>query len=603
MYNEPKRKVRRPEAVKEMAHRRGNVRRKRSLMVRMFLLVCVTILGPSLLMLLVFYRTIPARMESQAKGNVNFYISQVTASVANTMELAQDIAYNAMIDDSLCASMQDLDMYLALQGRDDLLRVVGGVAAYQSTWKRGAVNSVYLFRRDGAFTFYSPRGSYEQEQRRMQSIYEAANEQSSAETLFSIENTPENTAYFLLDYKNIDTLEPLGKLIMEIDVDTLLNAGDLTELYPNTCLALSDGEGKLLYGEGEDLQELLEQTEDNSSYLQGTAPGWQGRFYHVSQRVDDEELRVDIFIPLPSMYDLVWEGSWIFSALCIAIVLLTVLAAAVAYHRVLGDPLQKMEGMLHRMAESDYAARMPDSGYRELADLETTFNQMADNLEASWKDAYQKGIRLQESESRLLAAQINPHFIFNVLETINMRCVDAGLKNISRMVTDLACLLRGNIGVGSSQKITFEQELGYVHYYLDLQRERFGEKLSYSVEYEDEDLLRYLVPRLTIQPLVENAIAHGLEPRRGLGSVAVRLWEETQNICVRIEDDGVGFDPENLDLAREVESAGQHNHIALTNVLRRLHLLYGDRADLQIRSKPGQGTTVLLTLPLDQTKG
>ena len=88
-----------------------------------------------------------------------------------------------------------------------------------------------------------------------------------------------------------------------------------------------------------------------------------------------------------------------------------------------------------------------------------------------------------------------------------------------------------------------------------------------------------------------------------LGSVAVRLWEETQNICVRIEDDGVGFDPENLDLAREVESAGQHNHIALTNVLRRLHLLYGDRADLQIRSKPGQGTTVLLTLPLDQTKG
>ena len=123
------------------------------------------------------------------------------------------------------------------------------------------------------------------------------------------------------------------------------------------------------------------------------------------------------------------------------------------------------------------------------------------------------------------------------------------------------------------------------------------------VEYEDEDLLRYLVPRLTIQPLVENAIVHGLEPRRGLGSVAVRLWEETQNICVRIEDDGVGFDPENLDLAREVESAGQHNHIALTNVLRRLHLLYGDRADLQIRSKPGQGTTVLLTLPLDQTKG
>ena len=78
----------------------------------------------------------------------------------------------------------------------------------------------------------------------MQSIYEAANEQSSAETLFSIENTPENTAYFLLDYKNIDTLEPLGKLIMEIDVDTLLNAGDLTELYPKHMLGALRWRGK-----------------------------------------------------------------------------------------------------------------------------------------------------------------------------------------------------------------------------------------------------------------------------------------------------------------------------------------------------------------------
>ena len=165
--------------------------------------------------------------------------------------------------------------------------------------------------------------------------------------------------------------------------------------------------------------------------------------------------------------------------------------------------MQGMEDTLHRMAESDYTARMPDSGYRELASLESAFNRMADNLDASFQDAYQKGLKLQESESRLLAAQINPHFIFNVLEAINMRCVDAGLKDISHMVTNLANLLRGNIGIGSgNQKITLEQELGYVRYYLDLQRQRFGKSLVYSIEQEDDELLQYLVPRLTIQPLV-----------------------------------------------------------------------------------------------------
>ena len=139
-----------------------------------------------------------------------------------------------------------------------------------------------------------------------------------------------------------------------------------------------------------------------------------------------------------------------------------------------------------------------------------------------------------------------------------MRCAGAGLKDISRMVTNLASLLRGNIGAGSSQKVPFEQELRYVHYYLDLQREAVRENLVYSVEYEDEELLHYLVPRLTIQPLVENAIVHGLEPRRGLGCVSLRLWEEDQSICVRVEDNGVGFDPASLDLSGEAADTGSH---------------------------------------------
>lgn len=578
------------------------MRRQKSLLLRLLLLVSVMILAPSLLTFTVFFRTIPDRMEDQAEANADFYIGQVADSVGTSLELARDVAFNAMADGALRKLMLDTDSYLGSVGQSNLARVVGGVAAYQSTWNQGALKSVYLFRLDGDFTFYSPTGSFVQEQRRMQQVWVSSKE-SSARTLFKVEGTPENNVYFLLDYKNIDNLDLLGKLIIEIDASSMVNAGKLEGLYSGACLALSGADGQILYGRGDDLEMLLEKAQEaDTPYLQGSSSGSRDRYYHAQWQIGDYDLRLDIFIPLRAMYNVVWESSEIFTVLSCLILVVTALAAVCSY-RVLRSSLGRMETALQSMAESDYTARLPSSGYRELARFEEMFNSMADNLDSSFQDAYQKGIQLQESESRLLAAQINPHFIFNVLETINMRCVDAGLKDLSRMVTDLAQLLRGNIGVGSSnQKISFAQELNYVRYYLDLQRERFGEGLSYSVEYEDEELLRYQVPRLTVQPLVENAIVHGLEPRRGLGTVNVRIWEEDQSVCVRVEDDGVGFEPEKLDLTKDAEATDLHNHIALPNILRRLDLLYGSRATLKINSAPGCGTTVLLTLPIDETE-
>ena len=586
----------------DMAEKWSEQPRRRSILVRLFFLSCALIVVPSLLTLAAFFRIIPGRMEAQARGNADFYAGQAAAAVSNSVGLARDVAYSALADADLRAAMLDPSVYLAVAGRDALLQVVGGVAAYQSTWSESGLNSVYLFRDDGQFAFYSPRGSYAQEQRRMRQVRSLGEDLSSPQTLFTLPWVSSDTVYFLLDYRNISNLQVLGKLVIEIDVDRMVSADDLTSLYPGACLALTSAEGRLLYSEGESAAELLERADPSSAYVQAPAGGGLGRYYHIGQPVDGTDLHLQFFIPLSSIYGTTWEGIWIFSALCVLIVLLAMGAALMAY-RLMRRFAAGMTGALRRMAESEYTARMPSSGYRELADLEAAFNQMADNLEASFQDAYQKGVRLQESESRLLAAQINPHFIFNVLETINMRCAGAGLKDISRMVTNLASLLRGNIGAGSSQKVPFEQELRYVHYYLDLQRERFGENLVYSVEYEDEELLHYLVPRLTIQPLVENAIVHGLEPRRGLGCVSLRLWEEAQSICVRVEDNGVGFDPASLDLSGEAADTGSHNHIALPNVLRRLHLLYGDRADLKITSAPGKGTQVMLILPIDETRG
>jgi sensor histidine kinase YesM len=557
----------------------------RSLLAEALAVAVVIFLVPSALSFFYFSRTVPTRMALQAENTAGFYISQLTGTVSESIQLTRDVAFNALADGALREYMQTPARSMAAGAQNALQSSVGSTVAFQSVWSDHFLSSVYLFRDDGPFTFYSPRGSYVQEQRRMQHVYEEAGDFSSARTFYRPPDGEAGKAYFVLDYKNIDTLQHVGKILIELNTDVLLNSDELMALYPGTCLALRDGDA-VLYTQGEDCAKLLE-------------GGGSREYYHVSRPIGSYSLQLDIFFPNAAIYRSAQETSRLYLTFCITTLLATLVVGGLAYYALL-RPLRDMEKVLDRLAGSDYTARLPRSDYRELQQLERTFNRMADNLDASFRDAYQKGIQLQESESRLLAAQINPHFVFNVLETINMRCVDAGLKDISRMVTDLAQLLRGNIGLGSvsQQKITFEQELTYVRYYLELQRSRFGQGLEYSVEYEDEEILHYLLPRLSIQPLVENAVVHGLEPRRGLGRVGVRIWEEDASVYVRVEDDGVGFTPSEVDLSENAQAA--HNHIALPNIRQRLRLFYGDRASLHVTSQPGQGTTVTLILPIDQ---
>ena len=558
---------------------------QKSLLARMFCMAAFMALAPPLLSFLLFMRTVPVRMEAQAKANVDFYVDRIADSVSDSVRLAQDISFAALSDGPLRDSLQQPDLVPA--GRPALERVVGGVAMLQSAWSRGALNAIYIFRQDGQYLSYSPKGSYVREQRRLRRAYEALRDRSSMRTLYSLDPEDGGWLYYVMDFKKLDNMELLGKLIIELDGEALLKFSELSQVYPDSRLTLTGSGGELVYRCGP------------AAEADG-GTGRRERYVYMGCEIEDTRLQMDVCIPTASLFSSVWETSDLFFTYSLLILLGVLLVALAAYSALL-KPLRRMEDVFNRIAASNYEARLAVSHYRELASLERAFNQMADNLRASFEDAYQKGLRLQESESRLLAAQINPHFVFNVLETINMRCVDAGLKDISRLVTDLAQLLRGNIGVGSeNQKITFAQELNYVRYYLDLQQGRFGQGLRWSVEYEDEELLEYFLPRLTVQPLVENAVVHGLEPRRGLGSVTVRLWEEEASVYVRVEDDGLGFDPSRLNLDAPDGEEERHNHIALPNILRRLRLLYGGAASLEIHSDPGRGTAVQLVLPIDK---
>ena len=574
------------------------MKRKRSLLLQLLIGVVIIITIPTILSSLFFLYTVPKQMERQTEANTKFYIDQAVSSINSTIGVCRELTFNCMTDTELLNTMRAGEKTFSRTGRIRLEYIIGNTTNFWMGREQRPLNSIYLFRNDGESVSFSSNGGYTQEKRRLQQIYSESEELSSARTLYCFENYP-NSLYFLLDYADIDHLLPLGKMIVELNPAAILAASDLMELYPGTYLQLLGGEGKkCIYEVGnapQNAEEIPISDADSDFVIRSFSA--RHRYYHICEQIQDKNLWLDVYIPATAMYQDIWATNHLYLILVLLSALVALLLSGFLF-RSLRKPLTEIERTIQEMPASGYTFRLPDSGYRELEGLEKSFNQMADNLDEAFDDAYQKGIRLQESESQLLMAQMDPHFIFNVLETINMRCIDAEQEGISHIVTDLARFLRGNIGMGAKQqKITFAQELECVRYYLELQRARFGDQLTYTIDYEDEDILQNHLPRMSIQPLVENAVVHGLEPRRGMGHTAIQLWEEDSCIAVRISDNGVGFDPKELDMDTQQDS--HHNHIAIANIIQRLYLLYGDRASLQIHSTVGKGTEVLLTIPVD----
>jgi two-component system, sensor histidine kinase YesM len=216
----------------------------------------------------------------------------------------------------------------------------------------------------------------------------------------------------------------------------------------------------------------------------------------------------------------------------------------------------------------------------------------------------------KQAEYLALQNQINPHFLYNTLEAIRGEALSEGMTSISEMTEALATFFRYTISkVGNL--VTLEDELSNIDNYFIIQRFRFGDRLHLSVIIEDaekEKILDYKLPKLTLQPIVENAIYHGLECKVGDGTVQIEIETTSSRLIIRVSDDGVGIDENDLErLNHKLRMAAQNDikeerqgkgGIALANVNNRIRLLFGEQYGLHLSSTPHFGTQVEIILPL-----
>lgn len=260
--------------------------------------------------------------------------------------------------------------------------------------------------------------------------------------------------------------------------------------------------------------------------------------------------------------------------------------------------LETLTPLLPQVGAGDFTAQLPVDGRDEIGQLAVQFNAMVTAVRGLLEEvheAHEARATLERAQGavrlKMLASQINPHFLFNVLESIRMKAHLGGQTEIASTVRLLGRLMRRNLEA-SGHSIALEQELENVRCYLEIEKFRLEEKLTYHLDVAPE-ALGWPVPPLIVEPLVENAVVHGVQRRYGGGSVwvTVRVREALE---VEVVDDGVGIPAERQ--ATILQAASDH-HVGLANIHQRLLLLYGPDAGLRVESSEA-GTRVSYRIPL-----
>lgn len=232
------------------------------------------------------------------------------------------------------------------------------------------------------------------------------------------------------------------------------------------------------------------------------------------------------------------------------------------------------------------------------------FNRMLSRLKSLVQDSYEKQLRLQESELKALRAQINPHFLYNTLETVNWLARLNGAADISKIVVSLGDIMRYSIKKGNNM-VTVREDMKQLRNYLTIQEFRYRDKFT-SILDVDETIFDNLIPALIIQPLVENAIVHGMESKIEEGTIHISICGKASGMQILIEDDGVGVDPDTLALisAKPAETASfEALGIGIENVRRRLYLSYGENFSWSLKTEQEKGTKIEIFIPYQAKEG
>lgn len=289
------------------------------------------------------------------------------------------------------------------------------------------------------------------------------------------------------------------------------------------------------------------------------------------------------------------------------LIALALFMAALALAYLLSDeitkPVKSLEKSMKEVEKGNFApAVMEVREENEIGHLTRNFNMMTEEIRKLMEQRDQEQQIKRKSELKALQAQINPHFLYNTLDSIIWMAEWGKNQEVVRMTSSLAKLLRRSIS-NEQEAVTVAEEVEYTETYLTIQKMRYKDKLEYEI-LVDPEILQERVIKLILQPLVENAIYHGIKYKEGKGLIRIRGFRQDERMILQVQDDGKGMEPETLAHIFEKHTRDtRSNGVGLNNVNERIQLYYGDDYGISFRSSPGEGTEATITLPFGREEG
>lgn len=274
--------------------------------------------------------------------------------------------------------------------------------------------------------------------------------------------------------------------------------------------------------------------------------------------------------------------SSMYSVLTVMLTISVILCVLVASRlgRNMTRPIERMNTAMRTLQEGDLTVRIVSDREDELGQMSRNFNIMANELEQSVQDKVEKQKELNASHIAMMQAQLNPHFLYNTLDTMKWVAKANHIPEIATMAAGLAKILRTSIS--KRQFIYLKEELELVNCYVDIQKIRFNDKFSYTVDLQ-EGLEECVIPKLIIQPIVENSVLHGLKESEE-GNILVRITEQEDVLCIEVTDDGCGAPEERMDAINHRRQEQLVGHIGVSNVDTIIRLTYGEEYGIHMES-------------------
>ncbi|TBL80672.1 cache domain-containing sensor histidine kinase [Paenibacillus thalictri] len=405
------------------------------------------------------------------------------------------------------------------------------------------------------------------------------------------------------------TLEPIGMLILDVNYKRFQELAEKVTVGEDGSMIILDREGHYVYhpdlnmlGEMADFDQLdtlvhqqsgslLTDQKDFVSYSHSFFLGW-------------TLLTTRPYSDL--MGGISYIGKTIFWTTAVALLTAYVLGAVFASGLI--RRIRNLHSLMKRVQMGEFSSRLAVESQDEIGMLTHGFNEMVVRLKELLDEVYfsrlketELSLNQKEIELKMLQSQINPHFLYNSLETIRGMALERDMDHIADMAFSLAKLLRFNIKE-TSKTVPLQSEISVCELYMRIQKYRFEEKVEYEIDIPDWALTQPIV-RFSLQPIVENCVIHGIEPSADKTVIHITASREADDVfVVRISDTGPGIETERLEeIRREMsrkEARAASERIGVLNVHRRIQYLCGEQYGIRLHSIPGTGTTVDIRLPL-----